>query len=287
MNKNNNTVKGSDDNCFKAIVASPKGKEILEHILKQVLKSDVEIIEFINTELGKFNKNVKNKRTDIIVKIDGVIANVEVNTNDYIYSKYFRNFVYLVSLFSRYCVKKNKKKKMVYDTITNIIQINLNFGITDIKTDKLILENRFGNAEGHIIKNLVSYDVFIDNIKKFCYDNNKLGEYKYLLMLDMTLDELRNFYPSDEIIKEYGDALMKYSEDTFIYPYSEEEEKEMLHNTELDIAYNEGVDAGIKEGIEQNKIEMVKNLKGKLSIQEIAEVANLSVEKVNEILKEK
>ena len=106
-------------------------------------------------------------------------------------------------------------------------------------------------------------------------------------MLDMTLDELRNFYPSDEIIKEYGDALMKYSEDTFIYPYSEEEEKEMLHNTELDIAYNDGVDAGIKEGIEQNKIEMIKNLKGKLSIQEIAEVANLSVEKVNEILKEK
>ena len=35
---------------------------------------------------------------------------------------------------------------------------------------------------------------------------------------------------------------MKYSEDTFIYPYSEEEEKEMLHNTELDLAYNEGVE---------------------------------------------
>lgn len=38
MNKNNNTVKGSDDNCFKAIVASPKG----EHILKQVLRKDAE-----------------------------------------------------------------------------------------------------------------------------------------------------------------------------------------------------------------------------------------------------
>ena len=39
-----NTVKGSDDDCFKSIVASPKGKEILEGILKQVLKKDVEII---------------------------------------------------------------------------------------------------------------------------------------------------------------------------------------------------------------------------------------------------
>ena len=95
-------------------------------------------------------------------------------------------------------------------------------------------------------------------------------------MLDMTLDELACFYPSDEIIREYGDALMKYSEDTFIYPYSEEEEKEMLHNTELDLAYNEGV--------EQKEIEMIKNLKDKLSIQEIAEVAKLSIERVKEIL---
>ena len=153
MNKNSNTVKGSDDNCFKWVVASPKGKEILEGILKQVLKKDVEIIEFVNNELGKSNKNEKNKRTDLIVKIDGIIANVEVNTNDYIYTKYFRNFVYLVSLFNRYCVKENKNKKKIYDTITNIIQINLNFGVTDIKTDELILENRFGNPLGHIIKN--------------------------------------------------------------------------------------------------------------------------------------
>ena len=47
--------------------------------MEQVLRKDVEIIEFINTELGKVNKNEKNKRTDLIVKIDGIIANVEVN----------------------------------------------------------------------------------------------------------------------------------------------------------------------------------------------------------------
>ena len=82
----------------------------------------------------------------------------------------------------------------------------------------------------------------MDNFEKLCYDKGGLDDYKYLLMLDMTLEELASFYPSDEIIREYGDALMKYSEDTFIYPYSEEEEKEMLHNTELDLAYNEGVE---------------------------------------------
>ena len=217
------------------------------------------------------------------MKIDGIIANVEVNTNDYIYTKYFRNFVYLVALFNRYSVIEvddGKKKKKKYDYQTNIIQVNLNFGVTDIKTDKLILENRFGNVEGHIIKNLVSYDVFIDNIKKFCYDNGSREEYKYLLMLDMTLYELEDFYPDDEIIKEYGDALMKYSEDVFIYPHSEEEEKQMMHDMEIDMAYDDGVDAGI----EQNKVEMIKNLKDKLSIEEIADVVKVSVERVKEII---
>ncbi len=247
----NKLVKGSDDNCFKSIVSSTKGKEILENIIGQVLKKDVKIIEFINTEIGKINNHEKNKRVDVIVKIDGIIANVEVNTNDYTYAKYFRNFVYLVALFNRYSVTTNNEGKKIYDLVTDIIQINLNFGKNDIKTDELILENRFGNAHGHIIKNLASYDVFIDNIKKFCYDKGKLEEYKYLLMLDMTLEELKDFFPDDEIVKEYGDALMKFSEDTFIYPYTEEEEKEMLYNTEKEMAFNEGVEQGISEGITQ------------------------------------
>ena len=143
----------------------------------------------------------------------------------------------------------------------------------------MILENRFGNKEGYIVKNLVSYDVFIDNIKKFCYDNGKLEDYKYLLMLDMTLDELKGFYPEDEIVKEYGDALMKYSEDVFIYPHSEEEEKEMMHDMEIDMAYDEGA--------EQTKIEMIKNFyKIGTPIEDIAKASNLSIDKVNEILEQ-
>ena len=119
----------------------------------------------------------------------------------------------------------------------------------------------------------------MDNFEKLCYDKGGLDEYKYLLMLDMTLEELASFYPSDEIIREYGDALMKYSEDTFIYPYSEEEEKEMLHNTELDLAYNEGV--------EQNKIDVIKNMLGlKLPISTIAKSLNISEDEIEKIITE-
>ena len=98
-------------------------------------------------------------------------------------------------------------------------------------------------------------------------------------MLDMTLDELEDFYPDDEIIKEYGDALMKYSEDVFIYPHSEEEEKQMMHDMEIDMAYD--------EGDEQNKIDVIKNmLELDLPISTIAKSINISEDKVEKIIKE-
>ena len=98
-------------------------------------------------------------------------------------------------------------------------------------------------------------------------------------MLDMTLDELEDFYPDDMIVKEYGDALMKYSEDVFIYPHSEEEEKQMMHDMEIDMAYDEGV--------EQTKIDVIKNmLELTLPISTIAKSLDMSEEKIEKIIKE-
>ena len=275
-------VLGSGDDPFKAVMLSKSGKKILEQIIGQVLGESVEILEFINSELGKTQKIEKGKRVDVIVKINGIIANVEVNTNDYNYVKFFRNFAYLVNLFNRYSVIENKDREKIYDLKTQIIQINLNFGY--VSTNETILINEFGNDKGYKINTLRSYDIFMDNFEKFCYDNNEVEKYRYILMLNKTEEELASFYPEDEIIKEYGEALMKYSEKGFIYPYTHDEEQKMIHNTEKKLAYDEGVDAGIKEGIEQNKIEMIKNLKDKLSVEEIADVAKLSVERVKEII---
>ena len=271
------TIKGSNDSCFRSIALSKHGKEILESIIEQVLHKKVEILEFIDSEIGKVNKNLMEKRLDIVVKVDGMIANVEVNTNDYIYAKFFRNFVYLSSLFNRYCVKEDENGRKYYDLVTDIIQINLNFGRTDIDTDELIIENRFGNIKGHIIENLVSYDCFIDNIKKFCYDNGEIEQYKYLLMLDMTVKELKEFYPEDKVIKEYGDALMQYNKDPFIYPYSEEEEKDMLYYTVEKMAYKDGV----QSGIEQNNIENARKMKEKgYKLEDIKDITGLSEEEI-------
>ena len=277
-----NEILGSGDDSFKAVMLSKKGKKILEQIISQVLGKTVEIIEFINTELGKTQKIEKRKRVDVIVKMDGIIANVEVNTNDYNYVKFFRNFAYLVNLFNRYSVTEDENNEKIYDLKTEIIQINLNFG--KVNTKETILINEFGNAKGMKIDTLKSYDIFMDNFEKFCYDNNEVEKYRYILMLNKTEEELASFYPEDEIIKEYGEALMKYSEKGFIYPYTHDEEQKMIHNTEKKLAYDEGVDAGI----EQKEIEMIKNFyKIGTPIENIAKASNLSIDKVKEIVDDK
>ena len=278
-------IVGSGDDFFKAVMLSKKGKKILEQIIGQVLGKEVEILEFINTELGKTQKIEKNKRIDVIVKIDGVIANVEVNTNDYNYVKFFRNFAYLVNLFNRYSVKEIDENEKIYDLKTDIIQINLNFG--KVNTKEAILINEFGNDRGMKIKNLRSYDIFMDNFEKFCYDNGEVDKYKYILMLNKSEKELESFYPSDEIVKDYGEALMKYKSKGFIYPFTHDEEQAIIHNTEKQLAYDEGVDAGVKAGIEQNKLDVIKNMLLKnMTIEDIADIVNMSTLEVEEIIKE-
>ncbi len=55
----------------------------------------------------------------------------------------------------------------------------------------------------------------------------------------------------------------------------------MIHNTEKQLAYDEGVDAGI----EQTKIEMIKNFYNiGTPIEDIAKASNLSVDEVKKII---
>ena len=76
------------------------------------------------------------------------------------------------------------------------------------------------------------------------------------------------------------------SDKKFVALLSAEEDEKMLYKTRISLSYKNGIKDGIEQGIEQEKIEIVKNLKGKLPIKEIAEVTKLSVAEVKKILEE-
>ncbi len=119
-------------------------------------------------------------------------------------------------------------------------------------------------------------------------------------MMDKTPEELANFFPDDEIIKMFrGEIVRLNSNAKFIREISEEEEKEMIHNTELKLSKQEGKEEGfvegkaegkaegIAEGKKEEKIDVIKNLLSVNSpIETIAIAVDLNINEVKNIIKE-
>ena len=237
-------VKASKDDCFKAVVQDPEhGKRILEGILSQALKKDVKIVEFINNELPKRVVNEHKKSIDVVALIDGGFINIEVNTNDYTEAKRIRNFNYITSFYSQ---KVRKKEK--YDIYSKFIHVEIN----------------------------------VDNLKISCYNQEVREEdYRYILMVDLGKEELKSFYPNDELKKEFEYVLMKVNNEfNWLTP---DEDDLLLRNTEKEISFRNG----IEQGSDEKTINVIKNaINQSISIETIATLVNLSIDEVKNIIKE-
>ena len=246
----------------------------------------VEILEFIPVELPQDTEDERKKTLDVLVRVGNRIINVEVNAQGLSEVTKIRNLAYLCKLFS-----KNVSKGQEIDVETEFLQIN--FIYNSKVTDKMVLKSYLTHEDGIYTKNFSIWNVFIENVEKICYTDAKEREkLRYLLMMDKTPEELANFFPDDEIIKMFrGEIVRLNSNAKFIREISEEEEKEMIHNTELKLSKQEGKEEGHvegkAEGIEEKTIDVIKNLLVKhMSIEDIADVVNLSINEVKNIIKE-
>ena len=275
-----------NDRVFKSIAHGNNGKVILEAILGNVFDEPVEILEFIPVELPQDTEDERKKVLDVLVRVGSRIINVEVNAQGLSEVTKIRNLAYLCKLFS-----KNVSKGQEIDVETEFLQIN--FIYNSRVTDKMVLKSYLTHEDGIYTKNFSIWNVFIENVEKICYTDAKEREkLRYLLMMDKTPEELANFFPDDEIIKMFrGEIVRLNSNAKFIREISEEEEKEMIHNTELKLSKQEGKEEGHvegkAEGIEEKTIDVIKNLLVKhMSIEDIADVVNLSINEVKNIIKE-
>ena len=123
----------------------------------------------------------------------------------------------------------------------------------------------------------------MDKIKKYCYTSSKekYEEYKYLIMLDMTREELEKYSKGDEIMEEFKNKLDALNDtekyESFITP---EEDYRFWLNSEKSLARKEG----IKEGIKEKTFDIVKTLKSmNYSIEEISKITKLSINELKKI----
>ena len=270
------------DKAFKEIMMKEENFEILKKVLESILEVTIEKIELQPLHIPTGNIHLKGKEVDLLVVTDKGKIEVEVNTyyNDYVR---VRNFSYITNIYNNQVTVGDK-----YSEDTNVIQINLNYGIPDTKYKRIY---KVRDEEGkEYIKNFYIYEINMEKLKKVWYDKNELEieKNKYLLMLDMEIKDIKKL-PKDKVVREYMEKIEKLNNDPmFINWITKEKDEQMIKNTQLYNATQQGINIGISQGINQGlqkrNIEIAKSmLKKNIDIEDIIDITGLSKEEIKKL----
>ena len=274
------------DKAFKEIMMKEENFEILKKVLESILEVTIEKIELQPLHIPTGNIHLKGKEVDLLVVTNQGKIEVEVNTyyNDYVR---VRNFSYITNIYNNQVTVGDK-----YSEDTNVIQINLNYGIPDTKYRRIY---KVRDEEGkEYIKNFYIYEINMEKLKKIWYDKNELEieKNKYLLMLDMEIKDIKKL-SKDKVVREYMEKIEKLNNDPmFINWITKEKDEQMIKNTQLynatqegiNIGISQGINQGMKQGLQKRNIEIAKSmLKKNMDIEDIIDITGLSKEEIKKL----
>ena len=102
---------------------------------------------------------------------------------------------------------------------------------------------------------------------QFWYDKNeeKIEEYKHLIMLDLSKEELKELAKRDRKVEKYMKEIEKVNQDPRFREYmTKEEDQKKIYNTQMSKAFNDGITQGIAQGFlqgeKENSIEIAKRM---------------------------
>ena len=269
------------DVMFKTMLGNESKKKYVCYFLSLVLEKDYQEIYdniiFLKNELDKNKYNDTRKTVDLIVKIDGVIYNIEMNNN---YQKTYieRNIEYITELY--------KSSRKIGDSYKYeyIYQININnFTFKDREKTSEVFMIR--NEDKEVLTDKIKIiHLYLPKILNKYYNKEKLSELeKLMLVFNLTnKNELNDIIGENKIMEEYKkEALDASHSEEVIGLYDKELEDEFLKRA----TYQEGIEKGIEKGIEQGKnkksIEIAKIMLDKnMDISLISEITKLSKEEI-------
>ena len=195
---------------------------------------------------------IQKKTVDLIVKIDGVIYNIEMNNN---YQKTYieRNIEYITELYkSSRKIGEGYKYEYTY-------QININnFTFKDREKTSEVFMIR--NEEKEVLTDKIKImHLYLPKIKEKYYNKEKLSELeKLMLVFNLTnKNELNDIIGENKIMEEYKkEALDASHSEEVIGLYDKELEDEILKRA----TYQEGIEKGIEQGENKKSIEIAKAL---------------------------
>ena len=126
----------------------------------------------------------------------------------------------------------------------------------------------------------------MDKITNYWYnsDVDKVNKYKHLIMLDLEKNDLEKMSNGDDFVEAYEDKVTDLNnQETFRSFMTYEEDQRLIQNTEKKMAYEDG----ISQGIEQEKLEIAKNmLAKKMDISTVSELTGLDADTLEKLSNE-
>ena len=259
------------DRVFKTILCDEDDKSLLQEFLSRLLKRKVEVVQFLRNELPVQTVLERTKTVDVLVKADQEYIHIELNSNMLAYL-HNRNFAFFSSLYS-----KKAHRGENYDLETKYLHIDLTYGMKS--EEEQISYYIQSNKEVKYVENIEIIEYNMDKLMGYWYNNNeeKIQEYKHLIMLDLETKGLKDLSKGDDFVSEFEDKITKLNEqETFQSLMTYEEDQKKILNTEKKISF--------EEGRKESQIEIAKAmLKAGETIEKIHQYTELPVEEVNNL----
>ena len=136
----------------------------------------------------------------------------------------------------------------------------------------------------------ISIQIYVPNLRKKCYTDNieDLSELErfILILVERSIELSKKLGKGNKIMENYiNDAAMASGDEILLEAYDKEWAlKDLGRRDGYKKGLDEGIILGIEQGIEKNKIEIVKNMLDKnLDINLITEITGLSIEEITKI----
>ena len=294
-------IPGVFDAMFKEVM---KGcPNYLADLLYQIIGIEKEVtlanLVIQDTELKTSHILEKRKRSDVIIRVEDHIINLEMN-EEYYDGLYEKNDSYLRRIGSEGIEIGQKYQEKT------IIQINFdNFEPFD---ERLIISFKMMDPERKVVENenYIKYHINLEKVREKYYNEEerenltKLEKELLILVLEKK-EEIKEISKGEEELMEAGRKIEDMSFDiNMIGLYDEEEDRKITN--ELKMRYKlkkaeeeglkSGLEKGIQQGIEQEieqgeekrSLEIAKNLLKKgIEKKTICECTNLSIEELNHL----
>ena len=277
---NDNFVSLLSDTTFKYLYKNIDTRSWLQTIIKEVFLLDITDYELTDNESNTGNK-VKDYRMDLKLVNGKNTIIIEMNKEYYEFID-SKNYQYLYreagSLYDTGEDYQDRKAKLIsFNNYRNKKIPSLKMGsyvFIDPKT-KLRIED------------IESYEIYLPNYKKVCYDSSELEVSLSLFSAD-SFDKMRKLTNNPRDIKIIEELERLAMDEEFKLHYNAEAVKRKTENSIKKESYQHGLEDGIEQGFKQRELEMAQAmLNDGDSIDKVSRITGLTVEEIEKLSENK